>query len=472
MLPLIGKGITTSAFSLLLLFFFGTIFLYIGSLLLGGQKSIPLFLRRRIRGKQNTSLEYEKDEKGQTIASHASSADNKHTSRSTGFSRVNSAEREVPGYPLGFIPKSKEEREHIGKYPDYAELSGVPWPHLYHNFDPLRAIPRPYRPFRWTYHQTMSLSRMETDWWLEVESTYKERVAQRKELYRLNGRKILDWLPGEDVQVACRETMELVVMWLVRRYPQCFELVGDTETQDGKIFVNHLLGTQTPLDRGMHPLMVLLEHVPEDFAIMLPTITPTKDPTNPTVTYTFRAGVICSSIGWSLETKLGLCLHDIHHTTGNVPDYAAKMSFSMDRFFSKNLPPKKPIQRGSWSFEIGQPLFILPGDEHHRTVRSFQNPNVSVQDIYLRVDWQTLRRLPISGAVLFNYKAVFTPMDQLREEPNIPALLVKILTEGKKELLKYKGTWHVEHVIIPTLTAWATEQVDNGIVENDWEVLV
>ncbi|KAF8456104.1 hypothetical protein BDZ91DRAFT_839815 [Kalaharituber pfeilii] len=77
----------------------------------------------------------------------------------------------------------------------------------------------------------------------------------------------------------------------------------------------------------MHPLMILLKHVPEDFAIMLSTITLTKDPANPTDTYTFRAGVICSSIGWNLERKLGLYLHDIHHTTGNVPNYAAKMSF-------------------------------------------------------------------------------------------------------------------------------------------------
>lgn len=102
---------------------------------------------------------------------------------------------------------------------------------------------------------------MEPDWWLEVESTYKERIAQRKELYRTHGKDVLGWLPGNDVADACREVMELVVMWLARRYPQSFELVQDPEIADGKIFVNKILDTVAYLDRDAHPLHVLLDHV-------------------------------------------------------------------------------------------------------------------------------------------------------------------------------------------------------------------
>jgi hypothetical protein len=42
-----------------------------------------------------------------------------------------------------------------GPFPDYASLSGVPLPKPYPEFDIARALPRPYRPFRWAYHQTM-----------------------------------------------------------------------------------------------------------------------------------------------------------------------------------------------------------------------------------------------------------------------------------------------------------------------------
>jgi len=58
--------------------------------------------------------------------------------------------------PTGF---SVDEIKALGDFPDYAELSGVPLPEAYSNFDIDKAMPRPYRPFRWTYHQTMCMSR-------------------------------------------------------------------------------------------------------------------------------------------------------------------------------------------------------------------------------------------------------------------------------------------------------------------------
>ena len=54
--------------------------------------------------------------------------------------------------PTGF---SLEEVRVLGDFPDYATLSGVPLPQAYEKFDIEKANPRPYRPFRWAYHQTM-----------------------------------------------------------------------------------------------------------------------------------------------------------------------------------------------------------------------------------------------------------------------------------------------------------------------------
>lgn len=50
---------------------------------------------------------------------------------------------------------SVAEIKALGDFPDYATLSGVPLPRPHHHFDIDKALPRPYRPFRWTYHQTM-----------------------------------------------------------------------------------------------------------------------------------------------------------------------------------------------------------------------------------------------------------------------------------------------------------------------------
>jgi len=43
----------------------------------------------------------------------------------------------------------------LGDFPEYSKLSGVPLPEPYTEFNLETAVPRPYRPFRWAYHQTM-----------------------------------------------------------------------------------------------------------------------------------------------------------------------------------------------------------------------------------------------------------------------------------------------------------------------------
>ena len=59
--------------------------------------------------------------------------------------------------PSTYTPTSISigEVKALGDFPDYAELAGVPPPKPYEGFKIESAITRPYRPFRWAYHQTM-----------------------------------------------------------------------------------------------------------------------------------------------------------------------------------------------------------------------------------------------------------------------------------------------------------------------------
>lgn len=55
--------------------------------------------------------------------------------------------------PTGF---STQEIRALGRFPDYSILTGVPHPKpCGPEFDINKAIFRPFRPFRWGYHQTM-----------------------------------------------------------------------------------------------------------------------------------------------------------------------------------------------------------------------------------------------------------------------------------------------------------------------------
>jgi hypothetical protein len=44
----------------------------------------------------------------------------------------------------------------LGDFPDYARLSGISLPRPDVSFDINKSLCRPYRPFRWPHHQTMS----------------------------------------------------------------------------------------------------------------------------------------------------------------------------------------------------------------------------------------------------------------------------------------------------------------------------
>ncbi|KAF7338651.1 hypothetical protein MVEN_02091600 [Mycena venus] len=327
---------------------------------------------------------------------------------------------------------------------DYFTLTGVPAPVPLTDFDVDKAKARPYRPFRWEYHQTMSLKTMDPDRWIELESTYRQRIQQRNELYSKHGKKIIDMLPGSED--ACRELMEMVIQFVCARYPRQFRM----DTGSG-IFYNNILDIASDT-RTAHPLEFLLQHIPEDFLL-------TQERKNGL--YAFRAGVSCSSVGWNVSTKIGLHLHEIHQP---VPDYKEKMDFSMNRFFT-NMKVDKPIQRGSWGIEVGQPLFLQEDDPDFRA----PVPDLKISDLHLRVDWQTLRRLPRSRAIVFNFKALFTPIEEFRSEPYIPRLLLKILRDGKPSFMEYKAFSHVEAQVMPALEKWTKEQEEKGWVPADWK---
>ena len=93
---------------------------------------------------------------------------------------------------------------------------------------------------------------MDTDFWIELENTYHERVAQRQELYAKHGNAVLDSLPG--CELACKELMEMVLQFMCIRYPQSFKV-------EGSVLVNKILGTKDDL-AVKDPLLVLLDNVP------------------------------------------------------------------------------------------------------------------------------------------------------------------------------------------------------------------
>lgn len=87
-------------------------------------------------------------------------ASERHESANTVLERQIDMDQDCSSYePTHCTPTgiTIEEINSLGKFPDYASFSGVPLPQPCPEFDIDTALPRPYRPFRWQYHQTMGM---------------------------------------------------------------------------------------------------------------------------------------------------------------------------------------------------------------------------------------------------------------------------------------------------------------------------
>lgn len=290
------------------------------------------------------------------------------------------------------------------------------------------------------------------DYWVELTSSYHTVMATRRSLLAQHGSRIFFQNPC--AEHACRELMEMVLTFLCKRYPMHFSL-----SVDKTLFNNRLLNTTTNLLQT-DPLQVLFDNVPEDYAVMM------RNESDGL--YYLRAAIVCSSVGWYAAQHRGAPLKSIHT---HVPDYESKMAFSMDRWFSK-LPTESPVSRCSWGLEDWEAFHTSPDNSGNWTRSAFKGreDQLTVKDIKLRCDAQTLRRLPVSGSVVFNFKACFWELEELRNEKYVPQLLRKVLKEGKENLIEYKCEEHVRQVAMGALEEWAEEQRQKGWVPKDWEV--
>lgn len=153
---------------------------------------------------------------------------------------------------------------------------------------------------------------MQPDFWLDLDGNYKHDIARRKGFFADHEKDTVASLPGSEL--ALKELLEMVIQFLCARFPQYFTL-----SEDKRVFENKILGISERI-RERHPFKVLLDHIPEDFAVML------RNPR--TGRYHLRAALMFSTLGYNVAGKIGKDLPSLHKP---VPDYKEKMELSMDR---------------------------------------------------------------------------------------------------------------------------------------------
>lgn len=316
---------------------------------------------------------------------------------------------------------------------------------------------RPWRPFRWPYHQTMSIFKLDINHWLDMDKYYWHYIQEKQRIWHTYGRENIDWLP--ESEEACLELMETVRDHMIERYPLLFTVLVDKK-KNGKVVRNEL--TKEILDMTMplkdHPLLYVTKMAKEDFYIVL------KNPKDG-LHYLVAAAVPFPGGSFGINQKIGKHLDVIHD---DVPYYQEKLKKSMERWFER-LDASNPVERASWYMTWDHKLKVnniyqlpkfVPNLEVHMKSADPRQFNV-------RVERQTLRRLPKSKAIIFTNHPIFYSLDEMKDEPNIPSLLKKIIYEAPEKIIKYKNFEFIRDHVSGYLDELIQRQKDLGIILDD-----
>lgn len=115
------------------------------------------------------------------------------------------------------------------------------------------------------------------------------------------------------------------------------------------------------------------------------------------------AGVLCAPTYWTLPERIGLDLGGLH---GPVPGGDPDLADRIGRIFT-GLQPGVVLERFNWTVQASDKRYTpdRPG-----------TAGKSPRDLQFRVERQTLRKLPESGAVVFSIRICLDPLLPILED--------------------------------------------------------
>lgn len=165
------------------------------------------------------------------------------------------------------------------------------------------------------------------------------------------------------------------------------------------------------------------------------------------------AACLCFPSNWSLAEKFDQPMEAIHQA---VPGFARQMATRINRIFD-HLQHDQIVERFNWSIHDDDQLHH-PGSKPGR--RPWQGLGDSIiENAFVRVERQTLRRLPVSQDIVFTIKIHVDPVFAFRDHPDGKALALALrdqLASLNPEQLTYKNMLAERDVLIDGLMALAT----------------
>lgn len=280
----------------------------------------------------------------------------------------------------------------------------------------------PYLPFEGGRFR-LALGLMPLPWaqWLEIDRRLTADLAAKRALLTTRHGEVFAALP--EAAAAASELLTLLAAHLPRHHPEIYSRAGDR-------LRNELTGESWDMARSLlHPLDLAGRLVQEDLCLL----------ERAGDVYRLVAASLCSPARWRLADKLGHPLAQIH---APVAGYAAKLAAPVDRFFA-TLKPGRLVWRLNWGI-VDDPAPFQPAAPPPQLVTAAE----AGERLWLRVERQTLQRLPASGAVVFTIRTHITRLDAAIRTRAAAAELAAALRDMPEDSRRYK---HIAPFAAPLL---------------------
>ncbi len=154
-------------------------------------------------------------------------------------------------------------------------------------------------------------------------------------------------------------------------------------------------------------------------------------------------GTLLFANQWRLQDKLGQDITTIH---GPVDGYDPLLAARVTQFFDR-LSPARPVWRRNWFFH-DDPTFFQP----ERMIQAPIRASDGVPGLWIRSEYQTLRRLAFSEVIVFTVKTQVAPMTELVGHPELARQMITFLESASPRSLKNKDADGRHRAIIDYLT--------------------
>jgi len=270
----------------------------------------------------------------------------------------------------------------------------------------------------------MGVAAIDVRQWFELGGDYAAQMAEKERLVGKQRPDVFQLLP--QAEAASRELLAAVAGWCTVTHPDRFAREGETlRCPDAR---------RVPLAQK-HPLEAAALLVQEDLCLLQP---------DAAGTLILTGACLCFPSRWRLADKLGHPMLAIH---GPVPGLNARIGATIDRFLL-GLKAGNIYTRTNWSLTTDPALF-QPVALPHGAIAARD----AGEQVFYRVERQTLRSLPESGAVLFGIRVHQHKLADFAAIPAERRALADAVAALDPSLVEYKSMTAIKDAAVEYLTS-------------------